>query len=290
MNTNLRTLINGEPYQSLNAELDWYGRGVWPCSWVACEEAPQPPFVTAYALRFSLPQAATVRVHVSADERYELFLDGERIGRGPERGDAQNWFFETYDLPLNAGEHVLAARVWSLGERAAYAQMSVHAGFLLSPQDAPFIELMGTGVAPWQARVLGGYDFTDPLAAWGTGGNLVADANRSVGGEGFSWDWQSGSGEGWHPVRVLDKARSAWTQNDSPVSHFLRPALLPPMMEEERHVGTVRLVAALDVVQTHDIVVRASDDLTEEKASWQKLVGGEGAVTIAPHTRRRILV
>jgi alpha-L-rhamnosidase len=296
-----RTLIDSDPYRTLDAGRDWHGRGLWPCFWVACADAPQAPFVSAYTVRFSLQEAATIRVHVSADERYEMFLDGERIGRGPERGDAQNWFFETYDLPFAAGEHVLAARVWSLGGRAAFAQMSVRAGFLLSPQENRFIELMGTGVAPWQAKVLHGYEFTDPLAAWGTGANLVV--NAAVNG-GFDWDWQSGSesgkSAGWQPVRVLDKGRSAWTQNDTPLSHLLRPALLPPMMEEERHIGTVRLVAslnaasldaaALGTVQTHDIAVHAVDDLAEERASWQKLMGGEGTLTIAPHTRRRVLV
>jgi len=27
-----------------------------------------------------------------------MYLDGELLGRGPERGDAENWFYETYDL------------------------------------------------------------------------------------------------------------------------------------------------------------------------------------------------
>lgn len=51
-----------------------------------------------------------VRLHVSGDERYELWIDGARCGRGPERGDRTIWRFETYDLELTAGEHLLTAR------------------------------------------------------------------------------------------------------------------------------------------------------------------------------------
>ncbi len=44
--------------------------------------------------KFTFDRTQTIRVHVTADERYELFLDGKRIGRGSERGDRNNWFYE----------------------------------------------------------------------------------------------------------------------------------------------------------------------------------------------------
>ncbi|MGB9620053.1 MAG: alpha-L-rhamnosidase, partial [Armatimonadota bacterium] len=128
----------------------WIDRGKWPCKWICCPDTGPAPLVTAYRREFSLREHAVIRVHVSADERYELFLDGERVGRGPERGDRENWFYETYDLDLQAGEHVIVARVWSLGAMSPYAQMSVRPGFILAPE-GNFIDLLGTGVASWQA-------------------------------------------------------------------------------------------------------------------------------------------
>ena len=44
--------------------------------------------------------ASPVRIHVSADERFELFLDGNRIARGPDRSDVEHWAYATYDLRL----------------------------------------------------------------------------------------------------------------------------------------------------------------------------------------------
>ena len=96
----------------------WDRRGPWEASWVGCADAGGPPLVTAYRLRFDWPVAGDRRLRVSADERYELFLDGQRIGRGRERGNPEHWFYETYDVALPPGAHVLVARVFSLGPLA----------------------------------------------------------------------------------------------------------------------------------------------------------------------------
>ncbi len=52
-----------------------------------------------------------LRISVSADNRYILFLDGKIIGRGPCRSDLRHWNYETYAVPLPPGEHVLCAKV-----------------------------------------------------------------------------------------------------------------------------------------------------------------------------------
>ncbi|KPV49525.1 hypothetical protein SE17_32100, partial [Kouleothrix aurantiaca] len=63
--------------------------------WLAPATPGATPAVDAYRLRFSLAEAITARIHVSADERYELLLDGARLGRGPERGTARAWRYES---------------------------------------------------------------------------------------------------------------------------------------------------------------------------------------------------
>src|SRR5580704_2406415 len=101
----MRVLLSGQPFPVDKKLLPWEHRGQWGCQWVGLPATT--PSVAAYKLRFTADRAATVRVHVTADERYELYLDGEKIGRGSERGDANNWYFETYDLELTAGEHII---------------------------------------------------------------------------------------------------------------------------------------------------------------------------------------
>ena len=104
----MQTIIERNPYLPEKPGEPWTKLGQWPCKWIACPDAGEPPFVISYRLRFSLEQASQIRLHASADERYELYLDGELVGR-PERGDAENWFYETYDLSIGGGDHVLVA-------------------------------------------------------------------------------------------------------------------------------------------------------------------------------------
>ncbi|GAB4517642.1 MAG: hypothetical protein Kow0047_29340 [Anaerolineae bacterium] len=279
----MRVLIREDPFGRLDDGRAWNQRGTWPCWWITCPRAGEPPFVAAYRLRFHLDEAVTARVHVTADERYELFLDGERIGRGSERGDANNWFYETYDLDLSAGEHVIVARVWSLGRMAPYAQMTVHPGFLFAPEDERLIPLLGSGVAPWEARTLPGYEFVDPRPAWGTGANLILH------GQGMAWGFERGEGEGWEPAQTVMPGANGFIRNEFPPSHLLKPATLPPMLEVPRRVGRVRHVSAPDTADTRGIPVRQADHLADEAQAWQRLIEGV-PLTVPPHTRHRVLI
>ncbi len=274
----MRTLISQDPYVNLNEGQMWITRGIWPCQWIGCRDAGEPPFVTAYRKRFVLDQDVMLRVHVSADERYELFLDGERVGRGSERGDKNHWFYETYDFQVKKGTHVIVARVWSLGTMAPYAQMSVHPGFILSPE-GEFIELLGTGIAEWEARRLSGYEFVNPGLTWGTGANLIIDAKQ------FSWGFEKGEGGGWSPVIPLQAGADGFIRNEFPPMHLMRPATLPPMLEADRWVGVARFVSDA----TQSIAVNAQNNLTAELDQWNTLLK-KGSITLPPNTRRRVIV
>ena len=46
------------------------------------------------------------RIHVSADERYVLELDGMRISMGPDRSIEERWTYKTYDIKVSSGKHV----------------------------------------------------------------------------------------------------------------------------------------------------------------------------------------
>jgi alpha-L-rhamnosidase len=111
----VRTIITDNPF--VDRSRYFYESPTTPAKWVGHPDVRgEQPAVVAYRLRFDLDAPQTIRVHVTADERYELFVDGRRVGRGSERGDRANWFFETYDLDLAAGGHVIVARTWFLGD------------------------------------------------------------------------------------------------------------------------------------------------------------------------------
>ena len=72
-------------------------------------------------------------VHVSADNRYRLFVNGQQVSSGPQRSDLMHWRYETVDLAphLRPGRNVLAALVWNWGPYRPAAQFSRHTAFLL---------------------------------------------------------------------------------------------------------------------------------------------------------------
>ena len=90
----MKVLLNDNPLTPTNAVPDNFGEASHSrAAWISPRRVALPPEVTAYRLRFDLPQAALIRIHVSADERYHLYVDGELEGRGPERGSDQVWFY-----------------------------------------------------------------------------------------------------------------------------------------------------------------------------------------------------
>ena len=281
----MRTLINIDPFVRL-AERDlWTERGIWPARWIAPHEATPTPWVAVFHLQFELAATRTLRLHISADERYEVWLDGTRLGRGPERGDGRPWFFETYDLELLPGAHTLAARVWALGELAPHAQHSFTPGFLCCPQEETDLAMFATGSAPWQVKLLGGYRFTHPLAGFGVGHNIDLDMAQLDSG------FERGEGAGWLPPRVLHPGFSAASYNQiMPHQQLLAPALLPAMLDVPRQISVVRHVSAPALSETHSLPLEAASLLGAEVAAWQALFAGNAPLEVPPNTRRRVIV
>jgi hypothetical protein len=279
----MRTLIDHDPYLHLNEGKHWREQGLWNCFWLTCPNAGEPPFVTAYRLRFTVAQTDTVRVHVAGDERYELYLDGERIGQGSERGAPHHWFYESYDLPLEAGEHVLVARVWSLGKHGAIAQMSVHPGFLLGAE-GEWSDKLNTGVAAWECKRLDGYSLLSSAPAHWRAGTL------QVVGSQFAWGFERGDGEDWTPARKGHPGVGRVVDWEFYQQHLLYPAMLPPMLHEPRQLGKVRSVTAPPSADVDNLPVRASDHLTKENDTWQAFFAGRGEVVIPKNSTRRVIL
>ncbi|MGA2327993.1 MAG: hypothetical protein ABSH05_17075 [Bryobacteraceae bacterium] len=83
----------------------------WQARWISVPGAP--PFdygVYLFRRAFELaskPDSFTIRI--TADNRYQLFANGERVGGGPARGDLNHWRYETYDILVRDGDRWLIA-------------------------------------------------------------------------------------------------------------------------------------------------------------------------------------
>ena len=109
--------------------------GLWPAQWITAPDAGGDYDVCHFRKSFSLERLpGHFLVHVSADNRYKLFVNGRLVSLGPALGDVYNWNFETVDLApyLVPGRNVLAVVVWHFGEKRPLAQMTFGSlGFLL---------------------------------------------------------------------------------------------------------------------------------------------------------------
>ena len=208
-------------------------------------------------------------VHVSADNRYRLYVNGEQVSSGPQRSDLMHWRYETVDVAprLRAGRNVLAALVWNWGAERPVAQFSRHTAFLLqgdSPREATVnsgpewkvLRNEGYGPIPVERRSIGGYYAAPPGEA--------IDARR------YPWGWEQPDylENGWVAAETGEGPRAGRTQLRASHSFGeaggwqLVPRSIPPMEESPIRFATVRRTEGIQTDNgflrgTRDLVVRA---------------------------------
>lgn len=115
--------------------------------WIWTADPGSPAYaVRRFRSQFSLDGDQRVTIHVSADSRYILYLDGRLVGRGPARSDLRNYMYDRYILNISGGQHVLAAIVVAYNSQMGPgAEMHDRGAFLLEARDAAGIVCCATG-------------------------------------------------------------------------------------------------------------------------------------------------
>jgi len=111
---------------------------MWPAYWIGIpNESQDEDMVRCYRKKITLDSATLgdeFWIHVSADERYKLYVNGQLVSAGPSRGDMCNWKFETLNLRpyLHEGDNAICAVVWYFTYGKPVAQMTYgECGFLM---------------------------------------------------------------------------------------------------------------------------------------------------------------
>ncbi len=260
----------------------WHQHGRWHAQWIRGTQA-HPPVVSLFHLAITIDEAARIPLCVSGDERFEFYLNGTCIARGPERGDGSMWHYHTVTLDIPAGTHHLAALVWSLGADAAYAQMSEGHGFIVAA-DAPWQQLLDTGNAPWQWAALDSYTFIPPKQAWGTGHNVVFDARK------HPWGWTHGAAVDWQPCTNVYHGEDTLVDYELGSHRHLQPAPLPAMRHTYRPLGSVRHIDATAANISHVVAVDPGLHQQHIAGDWQALCWGNAPLTIPAHTILRVII
>ena len=227
-------------------------------------------------LRFRKTFSSTgvpLRIDVSADERFILLLDGAEIARGPHRGMPERWFYHSYEIGLEAGEHALEAIVWQMGAHAPLAQLSWRGGFILKAEGR-YDEQLTTGKAAWQVGALTNTTMTGQgeSRAWGVGsectvaGTALLDERPMAYRPAVVVRGPIGGG-------VCGLRQSGW---------MLFPSALPDQMHERRTPGRFKAVRADSATP-----FAAADSAHLQVKALNALLREGLPVTLPPHTTLR---
>jgi alpha-L-rhamnosidase len=242
---------------------------VWPAKWIDAPGAsPQDYGVYHFRRTFDLPVAPSrFVVHVSADNRYELYVNGTLVSWGPARADLYHWRYETVDVAsqLHAGRNSLAAVVWNDGAGRAVAQVSNQTGFVLQADDAAGVDTS----ADWKCLRDDAYS-PQPLAPGEQTGYYVAPPNERVDASRYPWGWQETAYDdsGWVSARVLSAAAPRDAQ-DAPNRWMLVPREIPLEERTPERIPSVRMSEGVSVPEGFP---------------------GAASLTIPPHQHARVLL
>jgi alpha-L-rhamnosidase len=122
-------------YFSVSAQTNSSAGKPWNAYWIAVPNEPAHDYgVYFFRKNFTVTgRPPHFVIHVSADNRYKLFINGQLVSLGPARGDLFHWNYETVDIAsyLKEGQNNASAIVWNEGESRPEAQISYRTAFIL---------------------------------------------------------------------------------------------------------------------------------------------------------------
>ncbi|MGK7394250.1 MAG: alpha-L-rhamnosidase C-terminal domain-containing protein [Candidatus Cyclobacteriaceae bacterium M3_2C_046] len=164
----------------------------WQAQWIQHPEADANAFgVYHFRKSFELEKVPEqFMVHVSADNRYTLFVNGKQVCFGPARGDRMHWYFETVDLKpfLRKGTNLLAAQVWNFADHRPLAQITYQTAFIL--QGNRETEAIVNTDNTW--KVMQNQSYQPIPVDWTMiRGYYAVGATEKVDGAKYPWGWQN---------------------------------------------------------------------------------------------------
>jgi len=149
-------------------------------------------------------------VTVTADNRFVLYVNGQRVAAGPSVGTIAHWRTEAVDLApfLHAGRNLVAAVVWDYVRAPSGAASGLPAASALPPQVAPIhqqsvalgLRLTGGALATakrgWRVKIDEGHTATNGRVQVPRGRYYVASAPEVIDAAKADWDWSGPQEQG----------------------------------------------------------------------------------------------
>ena len=251
----------------------------WPASWITHPTADLKAYgVYHFRKAFELSsKPSTFIIHVTADNRYRLFVNGVSVCFGPARGDLNHWYYESIDIAgyLQAGKNQLAAVVWNCGDQMPVAQMSRKTGFLLQG-NTEAQQAVNTDKS-WKVIKNEAYSPLAPdhqkLQSY-----IVVGPGDAVNGDMYPWNWQNLAFDDskWLTPNEICKGRAKGLGTGS--DWDLIPRDIPFMEETVQRFSSVRRAEGC---KAGDLFLQGKEPLTIPANTKAVLLLDQGFETVA---------
>jgi alpha-L-rhamnosidase len=216
----------------------------WEARWLAHPTASGNQFGVFHfrkTIELSNPPASFI-IHVSADNRYRLFVNGRSAATGPAISDLANWHYETIDIApyLQKGKNCIAATVWNFAEYRAFAQVSYQTAFVVQGH-GPNEAILNTNKS-WKVTQDQAYS-PQPIDMAALQSYFVVPQGEKLNASNYTWGFEqvSYNDSAWLPASMLwtsAKLRGYGTDGN----WMLSPRPIPLMEEKQQRFARVRRV------------------------------------------------
>ncbi|MCF3111313.1 alpha-L-rhamnosidase N-terminal domain-containing protein [Niabella sp. CC-SYL272] len=201
--------LQGQNSAAYKASEQWQ-QHQWDAHWITVPQEAGSKYdygIHRFRKTFSIHTVPEIFViNLSADPRYEFFVNGTRVCRGPARGSLYNWHYETVNIApfLKKGSNLIAATVWNYGEWSPGAQISLYTGFIVQGESEQ--EAVVNTDHTW--KVYADRSFRPSLV-------YLQDVGPGdiIQGETYPWNWNGADFDDvqWKNARVQERGQPAGT-------------------------------------------------------------------------------
>jgi hypothetical protein len=235
--------LNGYRQSAINPTLF---EGRWQARWISLPGEPANVYgVYHFRKSFELNEVPKkFVVHVSADNRYKLYVNGRFVSLGPARGDVYNWNFETADLApfLKKGKNTLAAVVWNYAGQKPVAQISFNqTGFILQG-DTPAESVANTNDS-WLCIRNEAYSAWND---WTVLGYYAAGPGELLNMPAYPWGWELAEYDDSHWQKAHSGLEGAMKGARDYPGRLLVPTPIPPMEQRVERLAGLAIAEGID--------------------------------------------
>jgi alpha-L-rhamnosidase len=235
----------------------------WDASWINYPDKTASEFgVYLFRNTFELSELpGEFIIHLSADNRYKLYVNEQWVGLGPARSDADNWIFETYDIAeyLEVGKNNVSVEVWNYGEYRPWAQISLGTGLIVQGNTRASAILNTPG--NWKCLHAEAYSaFNGGRDELGT--FIVVGPGLNIDGSIYPWGWRRTDYNDitWKKPRTSFSGAPQGVGTD--ITHALVPRTIPAMELRQLAGPIIRKAEGIDAFNNNPAELK---DLTVPK-------------------------